>query len=510
MAEPLLTSDLEAQFEQERAAWLRRRVLWYCGFSVALSLVAMLIIAAVFLSTQSVSPPVGAEAQVRRDLLRAVTWPVYAGLYGYVFWWAWRKRRSGPALLNTSYWLLVFAAGFSLIMDFALYEVDQATAAAEGSPQGVRAGVFWNASSAVLNVMLWHVVACLFLPWTAREALRPMVPLLLVSALGVLVSSLTVGRLGVGPVVLLCLSPVAAVPGTGVCWLRHSRVRERFMLGVLRRRFRELDQDLTDARRIHESLFPKPQVRSGLRLTFCYEPMRQIGGDYVLARFVKGADGTSERLHVLVLDVMGHGVAAALTVNRLYGELDRLLAEDPRTTPAELLTALNHYVGLTLARQDMYVTALAARVDTAAGELLFASAGHPPAFIRSADGSVERLDPTAAMLGVLDDSEFDIELTQRKLLPGDVFVAYTDGANEARDRSGRMLGLDGVERMLAEGRPAGAAGWCEMLAAAVRQHRAGPPADDTLFVSVERLDRGATAADGRVLAATGAGDRARP
>src|SRR5439155_8256743 len=110
----------------------------------------------------------------------------------------------------------------------------------------------------------------------------------------------------------------------------------------------------------------------------------------------------------VLLDVTGHGIAAALTVNRIVGELDRTFsanaAGDP--APAELLLALNHYACLMLAQHGLYMTALCLRVDADQGIIQWTSGGHPTAFIRRGDGSIESLESTALIMGVQDEPQY--------------------------------------------------------------------------------------------------------
>src|SRR5690606_28540475 len=99
-------------------------------------------------------------------------------------------------------------------------------------------------------------------------------------------------------------------------------------LRALATRYGEFRRELTDARRIHESLFPKPKCEGDVHFLYLYEPMRQIGGDYLFVSCAPTDDGRREMLSFVVIDVTGHGIPAALTVNRLHGELSRLFAED--------------------------------------------------------------------------------------------------------------------------------------------------------------------------------------
>ena len=69
------------------------------------------------------------------------------------------------------------------------------------------------------------------------------------------------------------------------------------------------------------------------------------------------------RLRVLLLDVTGHGLAAAMTVTRLSGEIERIIAEQPDIGPAALLQCLNHYTELLLSQHSIFATAVVAEVD---------------------------------------------------------------------------------------------------------------------------------------------------
>jgi serine phosphatase RsbU (regulator of sigma subunit) len=251
-------------------------------------------------------------------------------------------------------------------------------------------------------------------------------------------------------------------------------------------------RELVDARRIHESLFPKPIHDGPLRFSYRYEPMRQIGGDYLYARFspptLECPEGPGA-FNLLLIDVTGHGIAAALTVNRLYGEVERVFGEDPYASPADVLAALNRYVHLTLSRHSIYATALCIRVNCERDLVEFASGGHPPAFLCAADGTMHELASTSFVLGAVGPGDFDAGMQQLRFVCGDALLAYTDGAIEARNPDGRMLGVLGLQKAIA------VCGAARMELAAhvlkiVEGHRVGPPEDDTLVVEICRSVHG--------------------
>lgn len=324
-----------------------------------------------------------------------------------------------------------------------------------------------------------HILAASMLPWSARHAAVP------IPAVAVAYGASSASG-GAEPIVWVTLAVgvcAVSVPGVLVAVFREQGRLRAWKLEILEARYGSIRQELSAARRIHEMLFPAPERRGAISFDYRYQPMRLIGGDYLFTRFHPCPKGTSDcALSLIVLDVTGHGVSAALTVNRLYGEVQRLFSEREDLAPGEALRALNHYVSLTLAQQALFVTAVCARVDPAQQRLRYASGGHPPALLRTAQGHVVDLPVTAHVLGALSDAEFDPDERSERFAPGDTLCAYTDGVLEARDPQGRMLGLEGIRAALAglPGQPALSERLIEVAAA----FRMAPPIDDTLAVEV--------------------------
>jgi len=472
-----VTMDFREEYEAERTRWLRRRVLWYCGVSLALIgtdlLISLALLAAYLLhiATSQVAP-----LAITLDMsTNAISLAVFAAALIR----AARQRLSADRLLRMVYWVIVSIGLLSIVVMPLVTKLGVPVDSDEQAQQSVKH------VGPLFLVFEMHVLAALFIPWTPRQAIRPLVPLLAVSAVITLVFSPAsfVERL-----VFVVLSPLVGVPGVLIGWWRHSRFRQKFQFKVLRGHYGTMKRELADARRIHEVLFP-PRIDHGpLRFDYRYEPMRQIGGDYLYLSMDESRDGCEPRLSVVIIDVTGHGIGAALTVNRIHGELERLFGEDGGISPGRTLAALNHYINVTLAKHNVYATALCLRVDPHREVVEWASAGHPPAFVRTVGGFVERLEPTAIMLGASRDEEFDPAQQTLPLKRGDSVIAYTDGVIEARDPDGRMLTIDGIQRLIAAlPTVTDSAGYAQDVMAAVREHRSGAAKDDTLIVEVRRL-----------------------
>jgi sigma-B regulation protein RsbU (phosphoserine phosphatase) len=209
-------------------------------------------------------------------------------------------------------------------------------------------------------------------------------------------------------------------------WLVLARARAQSYAYVA------LSRELDLAREIQRSLLPSrvPDV-PGLCLHASFLPMSAVGGDFydVLAR----PDG---RLVVIVADVSGHGVPAALVASMVK---IAFAAESERyERPGDILSGINRT--LTGKFERAYVTACCAVIDRADRSLTYAAAGHPPALLRRGDGRIERLEQAGIVLTFMPDATYaDASVP---FSPGDQLFLFTDGLLEAghRDDGDRFFG----------------------------------------------------------------------
>jgi serine phosphatase RsbU (regulator of sigma subunit) len=329
----------------------------------------------------------------------------------------------------------------------------------------------------LLDVAILHLAACLIMLGTWQEATLPAAPLLLLWAAFYLMPGAASADL-TDRVVVVIVSTAVLVPGAMIAAFRHRRRAEDEQRIELAGQVESFGGELSRARIVHDAMFPQP-FTGHVCFEYAYQPIQEIGGDYVHA-FRCPETG---RATVTLLDVAGHGLAAALTVNRLFGELERIIAEHGSADPGEIMALLNRYICLTMSRHSMFATGTSMSLDPRSGELAWVSAGHPPAFVRRGGGApdVETLATTTMLLGVAVE-QFDARPRTMILHPGDTVIAYTDGAFEARDASGARFGIERLRTLAAFDPPP--RNWTKFLAGAVAEHHAGSAEDDVLIASL--------------------------
>lgn len=328
-----------------------------------------------------------------------------------------------------------------------------------------------------------HLFASLFVALSPREALIPVIPITIAYILTMLT---LIGGPPVAKVWMIAAWPLAAAPGLVWCTWRYRSFVDRFRWGVLRTKLGDLRQDLADARRVHEALFPPPIADGPLRFSYEYEPMRDIGGDYLFAR--RRADG---RVIVVLVDVVGHGVAAALAANRVHGELERLMEDRPEASPGETLEWLNRFFVRSLSSQGIFATAIAMELSPAepssrTARLRWANAGHPAGILLRTGGRIEHCHATAVMLGVCEPAAFAADERETSLAAGEAIVACTDGVHEATSTAGAYFGDERLMQVVADARIGGPDRVAPALVEEVRRYRDGDARDDVLVATLWR------------------------
>lgn len=191
-------------------------------------------------------------------------------------------------------------------------------------------------------------------------------------------------------------------------------------------------QELEIAKQVQARLFPQalPKLRTLDYAGICIQA-RHVGGDYY--DFLQLG---SERVGLVIGDIAGKGIAAALLMANLQANLRSRYALALDDLP-RLLKSVNQLF-YENTPDDRYATLFFAVYDDHSRELEYANCGHNAPLLFRANGSLERLDSTSTVIGMFPD--WVCVTWHITLAPGDLLVIYTDGVTEAIDASGNEFG----------------------------------------------------------------------
>jgi PAS domain S-box-containing protein len=243
-------------------------------------------------------------------------------------------------------------------------------------------------------------------------------------------------------------------------------------------RQKEIEEDLTLAARVQQSLAPKSIVWGTIQVEAFYLPVRTIGGDFGL---VSPLD--EQYLNLLVCDVSGHGIGSALVANRIYSETMTQLQNG--VPLGDMLRQLNTFVMRNIGSSVFFFTLAAARVDRSGRRMVFAGAGHPPVMIVQPGEEPRLLESRSMVLGALPNAVAEEATLDVDLQSGDRIVLYTDGITDVFDSRGEMLGVEGVQKFVRETAVLPFGEMKQGILDRVAAWREGPPSDDMSLVLVE-------------------------
>jgi serine phosphatase RsbU (regulator of sigma subunit) len=188
---------------------------------------------------------------------------------------------------------------------------------------------------------------------------------------------------------------------------------------------RRTARELEIAMQVQARLFPQrlPPMRMLDYAGACVQT-RQVGGDYY-----DFLDLGRDRLGLVIGDIAGKGMPAALLMANLQAHL-RSQCATAVEQPERFLQTVNRLFYESTA-DNAYATFFYSEFDDRAGRLRYANCGHLPALVLRRTGDVERLEPTATVLGLFDP--WECRTAELELSSGDLLAIYTDGITEAFD-----------------------------------------------------------------------------
>src|SRR5215471_18660003 len=256
---------------------------------------------------------------------------------------------------------------------------------------------------------------------------------------------------------------VALLASLGYVAARQAMQREQQLA--------DIQKELEVARRIQLSILPSEFPTSGkFHVAARYVPMTSVAGDfydYVLA--------DDSRAGLLIADVSGHGVPAALIASmvKLAATSQRTQASDPAALLAGMNAALH---GNT---QSQFVTAAYVYLDAHREELRYSAAGHPPMLLLR-NGAVSEIVENGLILAAFDFASY--ESKTHRLKPKDRLLLYTDGIIEAANGAGEFFGAERLSQVLRETAATSAHEAADRIIRAVRAWATSQDDDLTVLV----------------------------
>jgi phosphoserine phosphatase RsbU/P len=297
--------------------------------------------------------------------------------------------------------------------------------------------MFYNNLLAVLAMLV--LLTVVLVPKFSRFLVIPNQRVL---AAGTLIFALEVLYTNLGTVLQYRPLPLVDSLGFAVLLVSLGYVALEILFTNERRLF-SIETELETARQIQSSILPAsvPEV-ANLRIAASYHPMTAVAGDFY--QFIRVDE---HRLGVLVADVSGHGVPAALVASMIKVAMQSVAvhADDP----AQVLDGLNRI--LSSEAHGQFASAAYVWIDTENRNALYSAAGHPPLLCwRNTKGEMQRIESNGLLFGVEPDSEYPVCTVL--LEPSDRLLLYTDGVTETENAAGEEFGDQQLEQVVRNNR----------------------------------------------------------
>ncbi|NOY59830.1 MAG: SpoIIE family protein phosphatase [Calditrichaeota bacterium] len=243
-----------------------------------------------------------------------------------------------------------------------------------------------------------------------------------------------------------------------------------------------LKHEMSLAREIQQSLLPShsPDIK-GVDITGHCIPATEVGGDFF--GYFRLADN---RWAIVIADVSGHGVGAALTMASLRSIL-RSEAKG-KVSPAHIVSRANELMCADTGNTEMYATLVFSIYDEKNATLLYTNSGHVIPFLRKAKtGEWTELKDGGMPVGLFQEEIYDE--TSTKLESGDVVVFYTDGLTEAKNEQQHFFSEQIMLEIVAQNRHASSAEIAKAILDAAQKHLgANFQKDDITLVILKKTE----------------------
>lgn len=234
------------------------------------------------------------------------------------------------------------------------------------------------------------------------------------------------------------------------------------------------DGEMRIAMDVQRALLPaEPPKVDGYSFYASYDSAQAVGGDYYDAFRL-----TDDLICLSFGDVAGKGVPGALIMSRISSCVQNTMPF--LHDPAEAIVKINNHMCSNMV-EGRFVTYLLITIDTKNHRMRLVNAGHMSPMIHKPDGSIEEFDEEAIGLpiGVMEDFPYDV--VEREINPGELFVLFTDGVDEAMNPEGELYTLERMREFVMNGSMV-AEEMGKQLLADVRRHANGRPQNDDITI----------------------------
>jgi len=198
-----------------------------------------------------------------------------------------------------------------------------------------------------------------------------------------------------------------------------------------------MKRDLEIAREIQSWLVPaSPPVIQNAEVAFASRPQNSVAGDYYDAFYPTSDAASGGKLLLVIADVAGKSIPAALLMATLQASLRTIASEGAPL--GELVVRLNHYASAHSLDGRRFTTAVIGEYEPATRRLVYVNAGHNAPIVRRANGTTEMLEAGGLPLGIQADATY--ETGEVHLQARDVLIFFTDGVIEAFNEQGEEFG----------------------------------------------------------------------
>lgn len=234
------------------------------------------------------------------------------------------------------------------------------------------------------------------------------------------------------------------------------------------------DGEMAIAMNVQRALLPESfPKQDGYTFYASYDTAQAVGGDYYDAFRL-----TDDLICLSFGDVAGKGVPGALIMSRIASCVQNVMPfiHDPE----DAIVKINDHMCANMV-EGRFVTYILIVLDVKNHKMRMVNAGHMSPFIRKPDGSVEEFDEelTGLPVGVMEGYPYDV--TERDINPGEMFVLFTDGVDEAMNPEGELYTLERMRDFVLNG-PDNAEDMGKTLLTDVRRHANGRPQNDDITI----------------------------